>query len=73
MNTDHPQIPICWYKACCWKSSGARRKTQAPARELTGPDYVEIDGRVRYDLLAFLEFIGKDTSAFRAGCNGGSS
>ncbi len=29
--------------------------------EGTGPDYVEIEGRVRYDLRVVLDFIGKNT------------
>ena len=42
--------------------------------EGVGPNWIELQGRVSYDVNVLLEYIHENTrSCFRAGCNGGSS
>jgi hypothetical protein len=42
--------------------------------EGVGPNWIELQGRVSYDVNVLLEYIQKKhTSCFRAGCNGGGS
>jgi predicted site-specific integrase-resolvase len=42
--------------------------------EGVGHNWIELQGRVSYDVNVLLEYIEKNTRvAFRAGCNGGSS
>ena len=62
MSKDHSELPKLVAPACAAEILGRSPATLKRWRyEGTGPEYVEIEGRVRYDLHVLLEFIRKNT------------